>query len=204
MVRKLLNKIFNKLALNFEYRIIKIKETQKTKNLILGNGSKIYNESKIINLQNDRNKIILGENSHIRGNLQVFQQGGLIKIGDFCYLGENSYIWSASDISIGNNVLIAHNVNIHDNISHPLDSKLRNSDFKRIIGYEHSDHKNYDLKPKQIIIKDNVWIGFNSTILKGVTIGECAIIAAGSFITKDVPDKAIVVGNPAKIIKYTE
>ena len=56
----------------------------------------------------------------------------------------------------------------------------------------------------QIIIQDNVWIGFNSIVLKGVTIGEGAVVAAGSVVTKDVPPFAVVGGNPAKIIKYTK
>lgn len=53
-----------------------------------------------------------------------------------------------------------------------------------------------------ISIKDDVWIGLNSIILSGVTIGKGAVVAAGSVVTKDVPDYAIVGGNPAKIIKY--
>lgn len=53
-----------------------------------------------------------------------------------------------------------------------------------------------------IIVKDDVWIGFGSTILSGVTIGQGAIVAAKSVVTKDVPPYAIVAGNPAKIIKY--
>ena len=54
----------------------------------------------------------------------------------------------------------------------------------------------------QIVVKDDVWIGFNSTILSGVTIGQGAIIAAGSLVTKDVAPYSIVGGNPAKLIKY--
>ena len=53
-----------------------------------------------------------------------------------------------------------------------------------------------------IIIKNDVWIGTNCTILDGITIGNGAIIAAGSIVTKDVPPYAIVGGNPAKIIRY--
>ena len=60
----------------------------------------------------------------------------------------------------------------------------------------------YDLIPKKIVIKDYAWIGSKSVILPGVTIGENAVVGAGSVVTKDVPDNAIVAGNPAKIIKY--
>ena len=57
---------------------------------------------------------------------------------------------------------------------------------------------------KPVHIKKNVWIGVNVTILAGVTIGENAIIGAGSVVTKDVPDNAVVVGCPAKVIKYLD
>jgi len=57
---------------------------------------------------------------------------------------------------------------------------------------------------KEIIIKDKAWIGFNVIILKGVTIGEGAIVASGSVVTKDVPDFTLVGGNPARIIKSVE
>lgn len=58
------------------------------------------------------------------------------------------------------------------------------------------------LSKGDIIVKDDVWIGANSTILSGVTINQGAIVAAGSVVTKDVPPYAIVGGNPAKVIKY--
>ncbi len=61
-----------------------------------------------------------------------------------------------------------------------------------------------NVKSSPITIKDKAWIGFNSIILKGVTIGEGAVVAAGSVVTQDVPDYAVVGGNPAKIIKYTQ
>jgi acetyltransferase-like isoleucine patch superfamily enzyme len=53
-------------------------------------------------------------------------------------------------------------------------------------------------------IGDRVWIGANVTILKGVTIGNDAVVGAGSVVTKDIPAKAIAVGNPAKVIKYRQ
>lgn len=60
-----------------------------------------------------------------------------------------------------------------------------------------------DNKPaRNVVIKNDVWIGLNSTILEGVTIGNGAIIGACSVVSKDVPDYAVVVGNPAKIIRY--
>lgn len=69
---------------------------------------------------------------------------------------------------------------------------------------------NHDMYERNIItckpvhIKRNVWIGVNVTILPGVTVGENAVIGAGAVVTKDVPDNAVVVGCPAKVIKYLD
>lgn len=155
----------------------------------------------IFNNQNDKNKIRLGNNTWLRGQIMILKHGGEVIIGEDCFIGENTKIWSSVKIQIGNRVLISHNVNIHDNISHPLDSKERHKDFLhvRFIGLQNE----MDISEKEIIIGDDVWIGFNCTILKGVTIGDGAIIGANTLITKDVPAYAVVVGNPPQIIKHT-
>jgi len=57
---------------------------------------------------------------------------------------------------------------------------------------------------KEIHIKKNAWIGARVSILPGVTIGENAIVGTGSIVTKDVPDNAVAVGSPAKVVKYLE
>lgn len=70
-----------------------------------------------------------------------------------------------------------------------------------------NNHDFYDrpvITCKPVHIKKNVWIGANVTILAGVTIGENAIVGACSVVTKDVPDNAVVVGNPARVIKYLD
>ena len=160
---------------------------------------------KYANIQNktgDPSKISIGERSWIEGHLMVFNHAGKIEIGEDSFIGRDSRVWSAAKISIGNRVLIAHNVNIHDNISHPLDSTARHEDFKYILSHQDLRPVN-DLREAAIVIKDDAWIGFNAIITKGITIGKGAIVGAGTIITEDVPDYAIVVGNPAKIIKYT-
>ena len=96
--------------------------------------------------------------------------------------------------------MISHNVNIADTNSHEIDALERHTSFKEIM--QEGKHPDYPtVKTKPIIIEDDVWIGFNSIILKGVTIGKGAIIAAGSVVTKDIPPFSMVAGNPAKIIK---
>jgi acetyltransferase-like isoleucine patch superfamily enzyme len=167
----------------------------------IGNGSFFYESAMVENIQQNKVKIQIGDNTHVRGELLIFPHGGGISIGNYCYIGEGTRIWSAQHITIGNNVLIAHNVNIHDNISHPIEATLRHKHFKDIItdGHPQTD---IDLKAQSVLIKDNAWIGFNATILKGTTIGNRAVVGACAVVTKDVPDDAIVVGNPAHIIGY--
>ncbi|WP_375379490.1 acyltransferase [Hymenobacter volaticus] len=110
-------------------------------------------------------------------------------------------------VEIGNDVLLSWGCTILDNNAHSTNWYERKNDvldWKR--GLDENKIGTYKdwsvVKTAPVIIKDKAWIGFNVIILKGVTIGEGAIVGAGSVVTKDVPDFAIVAGNPAKFIKY--
>lgn len=169
---------------------------------IKGENSVIYPEAQIYN-HLGAETVTIGKNTHIRGKLLNYPCGGNIKIGDYCYVGEGCNIFSACNIEIGNNVLIAHNVDIFDHNTHPNDPVERHKHFKTIITKGHPAEKvNWNEKPVKIC--DNAWIGAKAIILKGVTIGECAIVSAGSVVTKDVQPYTIVAGNPAKKIKMVE
>lgn len=100
-----------------------------------------------------------------------------------------STICATTSVTIGNNVLIGSGCLISDTDSHPInwEDRLYN--------------RNENTNKAPIIIGDNVFIGARSIILKGVTIGECAVIGAGSVVSKDVPPYTIVCGNPARIVK---
>ncbi|MBD3636699.1 MAG: acyltransferase [Crocinitomicaceae bacterium] len=99
----------------------------------------------------------------------------------------SGYINTNCNISCFKEIKIGHGVVISENLT------LRDSDNHRIGGKEN--------EPAPITIGDHVWIGINATILKGVTVGDGAIIAANSVVTKDVPPKTMVAGVPAKVIK---
>ncbi|MDJ1471637.1 acyltransferase [Xanthocytophaga flava] len=194
-------KIINNNIDSIEEAIDNNKIDKCLKQVTLAPSSRFYKQATVFNLQNDRKRIIIGENTHLRGNLQLFAYGGYLTIGNNCYIGENSYIWSGDRIDIGNNVLISHNVSIIDSNSHELNHLERATGYLTIINEGHPKEKG-SILTAPIKIKDHAWISFNSIILKGVTIGEGAVVAAGSVVTKDVPDYALVAGNPAKIIKY--
>ncbi|RDY27440.1 acyltransferase [Romboutsia weinsteinii] len=110
------------------------------------------------------------------------------KIGEHSCL-KDSYIESSGGVDIGSYVHGAINLVIWSS-NHIYDSEM--------IPF------NYKYNYKKVIIKDFVWLGEGVKILPGVTIGEGAIVGMGAVVTKDIPDYAIVAGNPAKIVKYRD
>jgi len=149
----------------------------------------LLNEAKVENLSRDREKIIIGDNSYIRGELLVYAHSGQIKIGDWCYIGAGTRLWSMASISIGNRVLISHNVNVIDNTAHSKSPSERHEHFKNIVttGHPKIAKDIPGLEADEIIIEDDVWIGFGVTILKGVKIGANSIVYANSVVLHDIP-----------------
>lgn len=164
---------------------------------ILGKDSKVYPYVDMSNANGNKNDLIIGNNTHIKAELLIILgHGGKILIGDYCYVGRNTHIWSGKLIKIGDRVLISHNCNIFDNDTHPKDPVLRHEQYKEII--TKGQPKDIDLKDQEVIIEDDVWVGANVTIMKGVTIGKGAVIGTNSLVLKDVPPNAFYSGNPAK------
>jgi acetyltransferase-like isoleucine patch superfamily enzyme len=125
---------------------------------------------------------------------------GYIEIGDYSYLS-NATIACYSKVIIGKYVYIAGGATIVDTDFHPLDAAQRLIDTVAIstIGNK-KNRPHFDSLP--VIIEDDVWIGYNATILKGVTIGKGSIIQPGTVVSKNIPAGSIVIGNPAEIEPY--
>jgi len=179
----------------------KKKEKGRVPKGVLLSESAVIHESAIFrHLSKAPDAIRLGDFTHVRGELLTYWNGGEIEIGSNCYIGEGTRIWSQASIRIGNDVLISHLVDIHDTDGHPLDAEDRLLDGRFIL-----QGKGYLTPTKTasapIVIGDKVWIGFKASILKGVHIGEGAVVAAGSVVTRDVPAFAIVAGNPAVVVR---
>jgi acetyltransferase-like isoleucine patch superfamily enzyme len=150
----------------------------------------------------------IGNQSVINANFIFEKQSGFINVGNRTFIGGCTFI-CIDKIEIGNDVMFAWGSTIMDNNAHSLIWAERQNDvqdWKRGLdegktGY----YKNWTgVKHAPIIIKDKAWIGFNCIILKGVTIGEGAVVGAGSVVTENVPDYAVVAGNPARLISYTK
>lgn len=138
--------------------------------------------------------ISLGKRSTFGRGTVLWAPNG-ITVGDNVYIGK--FCTLQADMEIGNDVIIANNVGLIGKYDHDyskVGASIKNAPW---IG-----DKDYDFKGKnqKIVVEDDVWIGFGAIIFTGVTVHRGAIVAAGSVVTKDVPDYAIVAGNPARIM----
>jgi acetyltransferase-like isoleucine patch superfamily enzyme len=155
--------------------------------------------ARIRNIRGDADRIVVGQHSRILGELLTFAHGGEIQIGEWCYVGEGTRIWSAASIVIGNRVLISHSANIFDSLTHPLRASARHEQVRQIFTRGHPVEISLDESP--VRIGDDAWIGAGAMVLRGVTVGEGGVVAAGAIVTRDVPAFSIVAGNPAVLVR---
>lgn len=180
----------------YKLKLVLVKFSNK--NIELGNNVKIDFKTNIISCGN---RISLGDNVFLRSKPKFYQAGMSFPTtiltdvkGAFVSIGNNSringaYIHAQKGITIGENCVIASGVNIMDINGHELIST------NRTIGRD---------KPAEIILGDNVWIGLNVTILKGTNIGNNAVVGAGSVVKGNFQDNALIMGNPARLIKILD
>lgn len=148
----------------------------------------------------------IGNDCMLNCSIRFDSSDGEIKIGDRVFMGRSTIICK-SKIEFGNNIFVAWGSYFYDHDSHSIDYKFRQADIsQQLLDYKNNEiftkNKNWDVvNVAPIKICDNAWIGMNCIILKGVTIGEGAIVGAGSVVTKSVLPWTIVGGNPAKVIK---
>jgi len=125
---------------------------------------------------------------------------GFVQVGDFTLLN-GALLMAEERIEIGAHCLVSWNVGIADSDFHPIEPAQRRLDSLALAPF----YKDRPPRPKigtaPVIIRDNVWIGMGAVILKGVTIGENSVVAAGAIVTRDVPPNTVVAGNPAKVVK---
>ncbi|MBA3341772.1 MAG: acyltransferase [Gemmatimonadaceae bacterium] len=140
----------------------------------------------------------VGRNVTIWRTSLAAEKNGIIEIGDHCYIANASLVCS-SRITIGSYVMIAGGVTIADSDFHPLGPAARVADSIALspIG-DRSRRPAIETRP--VVIEDDVWIGYNATILKGVRIGAGAVVAPGAVVIRDVESGTLVGGNPARLL----
>ena len=150
----------------------------------------------------------IGHNNLLSASFVVETSKGQITVGHNTFIGGGLFV-CAEEITIGSDVMFSWGCTVIDTDAHSLNWEHRRHDVSEwkkgtdegsIGKYKNWDH----VTSKRIEIKDKAWIGFNVIILKGVTIGEGAVVAAGSVVTKDVAPYTLVGGNPAAFIKQIQ
>lgn len=155
-------------------------DRQSLKDVTVGENVKIFN---FVNAYG----CTIGDNTKVGAFVEI-QKGATI--GKNCKISSHTFI--CEGVHIANNVFIGHNVT------------FINDRFPRATNEDGSQQTEEDWECIPTYIEDGASVGSSVTILCGITIGKKAIIGAGAVVTKNVPDKAIVAGNPAKIIKYID
>ena len=131
------------------------------------------------------NNFSLGDFSTVEDFSTVNNGVGDVNIGSNTIIGMGNVI--IGPVTIGNNVMFAQNI-VVSGLNHGYEDISIPPSMQKVV-------------TKPIVISDNVWIGANSVITAGVTIGKHSVIGGGSVVTKSVPDYTVVAGNPARIIK---
>jgi len=128
---------------------------------------------------------------------------GHCRVGDFTLLN-GALVMAEERIEIGSHCLVSWNVGIADSDFHPLEPAQRLLDAQALAPFFKDRPQRPTLQTAPVIIADNVWIGMNAVVLKGVTSGENSVVAAGAVVTKSVPANSVVAGNPAVVVKKFE
>lgn len=161
---------------------------------------------RITNPIKNKKYLKIGEGSILNCDIIFETEKGSVEVGNNSYIG-NTTIICRSSVIFGDNIFVAWGGYFYDHDSHSLDYKERRKDISNQLkdyraGRNFIENKNWDVvNSKPIKICNDAWIGMNCLILKGVTIGEGAIVGAGSVVTKDVEPWTIVGGNPARKLK---
>ncbi len=147
-----------------------------------------------------RDQLVIGDRVILGDVLFHIHDRGRVEIGAYTAIS-GIRIEAATEVVIGRYCQISYHVDIHDNNGHPLDPEKRRNQMVRVHENGMDLNSVYESETEPVVIGDNVWIGHDATILKGVTIGDNAVIATGSVVTRDVPPGTVAAGNPAKIVK---
>lgn len=140
----------------------------------------------------------IGTDCTMEGVHFAIGEDGHIEIGNYCYF-TNAVLLCELEIKMGNYVVVGWNTTIADTDFHPIAPAERIADAIACSPLGKNQPRP-EIVRKKVIIEDDVWIGPNATILKGVHIGAGAFIEAGTLVVNDIPPRARVIGNPAQII----
>jgi acetyltransferase-like isoleucine patch superfamily enzyme len=142
--------------------------------------------------------LTVGKDTTVEGLIFFENHNASVSIGERTFIGGGSKLVAAESVTVGDDVLISWGVTIVDHNSHSIRFSERSKD---VLDWREGRKDWSNVKTGPAVIGDKAWLGFNVIVLKGVTVGEGAIVGAGSVVTKDVAPWTIVGGNPARLIR---
>ena len=142
--------------------------------------------------------LVIGDHCTMDGVHFALGEAARVEIGAYCYFS-NAILLCEEELRVGNYVVIGWNATIADSDFHPISPAARIQD-ARACSHLGKGLMRPPIATKPVVIKDDVWIGPNVTILKGVEIGAGAFIEAGALVTRSIPPRARVLGNPAQVV----
>jgi acetyltransferase-like isoleucine patch superfamily enzyme len=146
--------------------------------------------------------LVVGAHCTLDGVHFALGEEGRVEIGDYCYF-TNAVLLCEVELCIGNYVVIGWNATIADTDFHPIGPAERIADAVACSPLG-KGRPRPEIPRRPVFIEDDVWIGPNATILKGVRIGAGAFVEPGALVTRDVPAGARVMGNPAQFTERGE
>lgn len=157
-----------------------------------------------VKLDGDRDlQLVVGDNSHLSGRI-VVRGDGIVRIGNNCHFHEGTYIGCLESISILDDFFAAEGIFVVDNNNHPTSPSARQQMTKSPMGTAPWLWTTPGVASAPVVIEPCVWMGRNSYVLKGVTVGGGSIVAAAAVLARSVPPLSIVAGNPGKVVKTLE
>jgi acetyltransferase-like isoleucine patch superfamily enzyme len=163
----------------------------------LGEGVRLGLEARLLTPDGQR-RVRIGPNAVIRGVIRC-EDEGRCEIGQEVYIGDGAIISVRSMVEIGEGSLLAHGAQVFDNDTHPIDPVERRAHFRSILKL--GPRREFPIGVRPVRIGQDCWLGFGAAVMKGVSVGDAAIAAAGAVVTSDVRPRTIVAGNPAREVR---
>jgi len=172
-------------------------------NVTLGAGSLVTGALAFKRFHSRRESaLVIGAGCTMEGVQFALGEEARVTIGDYCYF-TNAVLLSELELVIGSYVVIGFNASIADTDFHPIAPAERIADAIACSPLG-GGRPRPRIEKRPVIIEDGAWIGPNATVLKGVRIGSGALVEAGALVTRDVPPRARVLGNPAQVVGEVE
>ena len=161
----------------------------------VGDGLRLGLQARLLT-PNAEKRVRIGSDCAIRGIIRCEGEGQAV-VGDLVYIGDEVIVSVLNRVEIGDGALLAHRAQVFDNDTHPADAAEREAHYRSILKL--GPRRDFAIASAPVHIGRRCWIGFGAAVMKGVSLGEDAIVAAGAVVTRDIPSGVTAAGVPARV-----